>query len=797
MVVYPSLGGALDGAVAMQQNIERHNRTGGRAARACASGCRSGDATEEDGDYFGEPVVEAARLCAKAEGGQIVTTEMVRHAGPADRPRLHSLGDIDAEGSARAGGGVRGAVGSRRPTVAELPLPGRLAAGRRTGVVGRALEREQLLDRRRRRGGGRGSRVVLLSGEPGIGKTTLAGDLAQRAHGDGCDRAVRPLRRGPRRALPAVRRGARRLRGPRARGRARGHRRAAPERAVPARAAGPRPTSRRSPSRPSTDADAERYLLFGAVAGLLADMASTAPVVLVLDDLHWADKPTVLLLRHLVATLDRAPVLVVGTYRDSDLTAGHPLTEVLAALRREPGVERMAIGGLDDDGVVALAGGARRPRDGARRHRARPRRAPRDRRQPVLHRPRSLRHLAETGAIRHEDGRWVAAVELSSIGLPESVREVVGQRVRRLGEDAHSPDGGVGHRTRLRPRPAGPASPSATRTTCSTPSRRRRQPRWSPRWRGGRGRFTFTHALFQHTLYDELSASRRARIHRRIGELLEAECGDDPGDRIGELAHHWVAATRRPRPARQPDYARRAGERALAALAPDEAIRWFRQAIELLDADPTPDARQRLDVLIGLGDAQRQAGDPGYRETLLEAAAEAIRARRHRSSRRRRARQPARAGEQRRDGRRGTDRRTSNRRWTPSATLTAEPARCCWRRSRPSSRSARTSSGVRAMAADAEAMARRLGDDAALLRVLNMTFVPLLGARPPRPERRGVRRRRSPWPTASAIRWPSSGPPQDRVYAMASKRRSRRDRRRAGALEALAHEIGQPFLNWS
>ena len=136
-------------------------------------------------------------------------------------------------------------------------------------------------------------------------------------------------------------------------------------------------------------------------------------------------------------------------------------------------------------------------------------------------------------------------------------------------------------------------------------------------------RFTFTHALFQHTLYDALSASRRSRTHRRIGELLEAEFGDDPGERIGELAHHWVAATKPTDVAKAAEFARRAGEQALGLLAPDEASRWYRQALDLLDAEPRRDPHQRLDVLVGLGDAQRQAGDPGYRETLLEAAAEA------------------------------------------------------------------------------------------------------------------------------------------------------------------------------
>ncbi|MDP9182763.1 MAG: AAA family ATPase, partial [Actinomycetota bacterium] len=561
MVVYPSLAGALAGAVAMAQNIEQHNRKATEPLDV-RIGLSSGDASEEDGDYFGEPVVEAARLCANASGGQIVTTEMVRLLARRTDHRFTALGAFELKGLPDPVEACEVAWAPAK-AVAEVPLPSRLAVTPATGVIGRVLERELLVTTLKAAFAGEGHRVVLLSGEPGIGKTTLAGDLAQRAHGDGatvlygrCDedlgvpyqpfvealgdfvahalegallaldeRHLSELSR----LLPQVR-----------------HR-------IPALA-----------EPPSTDADAERYLLFGAITAVLAAMAATAPVVLVLDDLHWADKPTVLLLRHLVATLGRAEVLVVGTYRDSDLTVTHPLTEGLAALRREAAVERIAVNGLDDNGVVALLeglAGHEMADDGiALAHAVR-----RETDGNPFFTAEVLRHLSETGAIRQEAGRWVAAVALSSIGLPESVREVVGQRVRRLGDHvAHvltmasviGRDFGLAQLARVAERNEDDvldALEEAARAAVVTEVKGRSE------------RFTFTHALFQHTLYDELSASRRARTHRRIGELLEAECGDDPGDRIGELAHHWMAAATPAEAGKAAGYARRAGQRALDA----------------------------------------------------------------------------------------------------------------------------------------------------------------------------------------------------------------------------------------
>ena len=131
------------------------------------------------------------------------------------------------------------------------------------------------------------------------------------------------------------------------------------------------------------------------------------------------------------------------------------------------------------------------------------------------------------------------------------------------------------------------------------------------------GRFDFEHALINHTLYQGLGGTRRARLHHRIAEAIEQLYGVDSGDHLGELAMHWRLATVSVDKPRAAGYSLRAGQRALDSLAPSEAAKLFGDALEMLGSAATAD---RSEALIGLGEAQRQMGVPAYRETLLEAA---------------------------------------------------------------------------------------------------------------------------------------------------------------------------------
>jgi tetratricopeptide (TPR) repeat protein len=367
-----------------------------------------------------------------------------------------------------------------------------------------------------------------------------------------------------------------------------------------------------APSR--SEPEAERYLLFGAVAGLLAEAAADRPLLIVVDDLHWADKTTLLLLRHLVAADEAGRILIVGTYRHSDLSPEHPLIPTLADLRREPGVERVALTGLGESDVVELMeSGAERPlrsdelglaRDLTRETNGNP-----------FFLTEMLRHLVEAGAIAREADGWRLTERLDTIGLPESVREVVVRRVRRLGEPVGSVlriAAVIGRRfdSELLARVADVDEDDVLeRLDAAVRARLVSESVDMP------GRFGFAHALVNATLSDELGATRRARLHRRIAEALEELAGADPGPRLTALAHHWTAAA--VRVDRAIECCRLAGERALDQLAPDEAARWFAQALELHERPPDP--LSRCDLLTGLGEAQRQAGEPTFRQTLLDA----------------------------------------------------------------------------------------------------------------------------------------------------------------------------------
>jgi tetratricopeptide (TPR) repeat protein len=233
-----------------------------------------------------------------------------------------------------------------------------------------------------------------------------------------------------------------------------------------------------------------------------------------------------------------------------------------------------------------------------------------------------LRNLSESGDLFVDatTGRWTAKDTEAPLSLPHSVRTVIGTRVSRLGEQTMSvlsTASVIGRDFDLdllaKTTQVGEDELIGLLEDAQHAAVVNELPD-SP------GRYTFSHALVQQTLYQDLGATRRTRIHRAVGEAIERLFGQNNEARIAELARHFLLATRPVDSTKAISYAQRAGDAALAALAPDDAVRHFSQALELAGQGVHVEPAVRIDLLLGLGDAQRQAGIPLFRTTLLEAA---------------------------------------------------------------------------------------------------------------------------------------------------------------------------------
>ena len=607
-----TFGGASDAvaaSVAIQQAIERHNRSG--TPIHVRIGISAGDVVFEEDDCFGTPVIEAARLCSVAEGGQILASEIVRWMAHAGEEAFTPVGSLELKGLPRPLPTVQ--VDWEPAAQSPVPLPTFLTEIGKI-FVGRDGELDRLGQLWKEAAAGE-RRVVFLAGEPGVGKTRLAAELAKQVHDEGatvlagrCDEDLgvpyQPF-------VEALRHFVDHAPGLEARlGRYGGElARLVPE------------LTERAPGLPAplrSDPEMERYRLFDAVAAWLTATANVEPVLLVLDDIQWAAKPTLMLLRHVVASA-RGRILVLGTYRDTELTHDHPLLEVVPDLRRQGGVDRLSMASLDDAGVAALVEqAAGQALDDAGAALARAVHAETEG-NPFFVRE-VLRHLAETGAIQKQEGSWTTQLPVEELGIPEGVRDVVGRRLARLSGDTNqalrvAAVVGTGFELGV-VQAAGDLGEEKLLAAIEEAADARVVTEVSAT------RFRFAHALVRATLYESLTTARQVALHRKTAEAIESLYARALDDYVPTLAHHWAKASAPVRDVtRAVEYAQRAGDRALAQLAHDEAIRYYASGLELLDAgEAEADDPRRVELLIGLGEGQRRAGGEDYRNTLLAAA---------------------------------------------------------------------------------------------------------------------------------------------------------------------------------
>jgi class 3 adenylate cyclase/tetratricopeptide (TPR) repeat protein len=622
MATFPSAAGAVAAAVAMQQELDLRNRRSDGERMQIRVGISTGDVTFDGDDCFGLPVVEAQRLEASAEPATIRCAEMVMlMARGRGGHEFASLGQLGLKGLAEPLAACEvlwSPLAQPDPPTVELGLPPVFAHATGLPFSGRDEVFDQLVDAWKRCVAG-GFEVVLLAGEPGIGKTRLAQELAVRVQGgDGrvlggrCDEDLTIPFQAFAGALEFF------------------VRQTSPDRVLVELGEFPGDLVRivpeldrlvdGLPTALDDEPDVERYRLFQAVGSWLSVGGTDHPRLLVLDDLHWADKPTLLLLRHLISN-PPVGLMILCTYRDTDVDRTHPLSSMLADFRRMPAVDRIALDGLGDSGVRELltrTGGHELDEDGLAF-------------AEVVQRETSgnpfflgevLRHLAETGALYERDGRWVSDLRPEEAGIPEGIREVVGRRLSRLGEDVETvlrSAAVIGYEFDV-----DLLADVVGRDADDVLDALDVAARANLVIEVGVDRHRFAHALVRETLHGELSSSRRARQHRRVAEALEARHAGDLDAVVAELATHWAEASAGGDPTRAIELAVRAGDLAADRGAFENAVRWFQQALELMEDESTatPDRRR---TLVRLAEVQIYTGAGSEaRENALAAARASI-----------------------------------------------------------------------------------------------------------------------------------------------------------------------------
>jgi DNA-binding SARP family transcriptional activator len=500
------------------------------------------------------------------------------------------------------------------PATAALPadaaLPAALAAHAGTGFVGRDAELARLLAL-----WARGSpRLLGVAGEAGIGKTRLVAELARAVHDAGGRVLAGRAPDGP--APPyapwaeALGPWARTV-DPAARRAALGAHAAELARLLPE----PDDSAAAAPAEPHPDAEARRHALFAALAAALAAAAGDERLLLVLDDLHWASPPTLLALRHVLAAPGTARVTVVAAYRAEAAHRDGPLGALLAAAARSPGSEELRLTGLDDPAVAALARAVTTGLDDEPA-----RRLARELARATGGNPFYVRavvsHLLETGrpADPGQAGTW----------LPAGLRRVIAHRVEGLSPAARrvvaagsvaGPEFGfaVVERALGDVLPGGDALDALDEAVAAgllteTPA----------------GGYAFVHALVHRTVYDDLGAARRQRLHRRIGEAVEAQAGA-PGQ-VEALAHHFAEAAADGQAGKAAAYALAAGTTAMAGLGYEEAAGQFQRGLDALALAPGTDGELRAELLLGLGEARWSTGEMEAARSAFLAAADAAEA---------------------------------------------------------------------------------------------------------------------------------------------------------------------------
>ena len=473
------------------------------------------------------------------------------------------------------------------------------ARGRRTPYVGREAERAelyQLVDQAIRGRGG----LMLIGGEPGVGKTRLGEQVLAHAHDRRClaltGRCYEMEGTPPFVPFVEMLEQCTRIMSTDALKSALGD--AAPEvaRLVP-------DLRRQFPDMPSPlelRPDQQQRYLFKNVTEFLERASHAQCIVFLLDDLQWADTSTTLLLQHLAPQLEHVPMLILGTYRDVELTDERPFARTLEVLTRQRLAQRTTLHRLvetDVGAMLAALGGPSPPHELVNA-------VYKETQGNPFFVEEVYQHLSDERAILDADGRWRPDLNVDDLRVPEGVRLVIGRRLERVGDETRrmlTIAAIIGRSFGLEVLEAIgdvtgdrllDALEEAERTYLIMPSS------------SAEARWEFSHALIRQTLAESLSVPRRQRLHLRVADAIE-KAAASPEAHASDIAHHLQQAGSAADPPKTVRYLTLAGDQALEAGAFDEALRRFNAALSIHDED---DQRQLGELRHRNGRALRSLG---------------------------------------------------------------------------------------------------------------------------------------------------------------------------------------------
>ena len=629
LAVFETATGAVTAALAIQQAIRAAALERAPDARMVFRiGLHLGEVIEKaDGTVYGDGVNVAARLQTLAPAGGITVSDALhslvhgrvdadyvdlgaQHLKNIAQPvQVYAIAVEGAEPlpepvphAASAAATATAPLHPRPAPAADAASPSARATRAATLFIGRRQELAGLTTALATARGGNGQ-VVVLAGSGGIGKTRLAQQLAAQAEADGVPvlwgRCLEEPGAPPYWPWRQLIRSYLRSSGDTDPARTFG--------SALADIAGIVPELADHVAVPAPDTDTldnaqSRFRLFDAVVGFLRRAAQRAPLLLVFEDLHWADATSLRLLAFLASELDDCALLVLGTYRDTELSRQHPLVDTLAELARSPVFGRIELGGLSGEETEAFM--AATIGSTANAHLASALHARTEGHPLFLE--ETLRFIAESG-MPAQDGATSGQPQ-ALLQVPTGVREVIGQRLNRLSATTArllSKAACIGRRfdtdilARLE---ADKSEDEVLQALEEALASHLIEP--VPKSQ----HFRFSHALIRETLYDEMLALRRARLHLRIGELLEEQHAQADAMVLPQLAYHFGAADTAAAAAKALDYAMRSADQANQVLAFEEAGNQYRLALQVQQKHLAADSALRCRLLLQLGEVELSAG---------------------------------------------------------------------------------------------------------------------------------------------------------------------------------------------